>query len=454
MLARWIRDRLGSLPTLFALAFPFAIASAGAAIDLSRALKARQEVTRAIEGAALAAASLSNARDYKVVIEDYLRVNLANSSELSGLPEIKIVTNNTLNSRQIKITASTSIPSTFLHVFNIDDIPVHASVSAFESNQDIEISMVLDISSSMRGAKLTNLVRASNNFVDTVLKDDRADYTSINLVPFGGTVNIGDDLFDEFAVSTLSGVLDPSAGQYGIGEALRRGKFRFSDGETCVEHPSADFDDDAVLPAKGRPQVPDVWKWNKNNPWCPPDKSAAIFNSNNATTLRNRITEMVLSDGTGMDIGALWGYKALSPKWRGKFGGDFPSRPKDHNNETIKVMVIMTDGNITAQYRPVDWSTYTTKNGNQQTPIKRGNTSNAITKDTAIGQFKQICSLSKDEKIVIYTVGFRISKGGLADRLLTDCASDVSKYFFVESMDIETAFASIAASINALRISG
>ena len=50
------------------------------------------------------------------------------------------------------------------------------------------------------------------------------------------------------------------------------------------------------------------------------------------------------------------------------------------------------------------------------------------------------------------TIGFQITDGSAADLLLEDCASSLSQYYFVETIDLEAAFQGIAASISKLRV--
>ncbi len=181
---------------------------------------------------------------------------------------------------------------------------------------------------------------------------------------------------------------------------------------------------------------------------------------------------MVLSDGTGMDIGAMWGLKSLSPSFRGELGGDFSERPLDFGaDESKKVMIVMTDGNITQQNRPEDpavgnvHSNRPTNNApntsafsnqgdraNMQTSRTRGSAGTTSTNNSGVGRFKKACEAAKAEDITIFTIGFQISSGSLADRILEECATTPSTYYHVEGLDLTATFQTIAAQVNALRI--
>jgi len=333
--------------------------------------------------------------------------------------------------------------------------------------------MVLDISSSMHGQRLSNLKSAASDFVDQILTEKQKDLTSISLVPFGGTVNLG-PIFNDYVVDGSGVTYNPNQGQYNKGYAITSKKFRFSDGDNCIELRKEDFDLDSI-PSKSRSQIPHFWKWWNFNPWCPDAASAAMWNTNKADDLKTRIAGMTLSDGTGMDHGILWGAKALSPSFKGKLGGDFPQRPNafnDPDEDVQKIMVLMTDGGITFQGRPKNPAknnVHTNRNSNndpstgipnqgnninQQTLLSRGKLSNSAGHNTAIGNFKAVCDDLEEKGVVIYTIGFQIKKNSLPENLLKYCATNPANYFLVESLDISKAFNAIAVSVQKLRVSG
>jgi len=458
------------------------ITLAGGAIEVLRLSDCNMRLQGALDSATLAAASLTNQRDIEDTVNEYVAANMPAGGACSNPTVTVNVATNALNLKTVSISASVQMDTPLLSLIGQNTTTVGTVSTSEESAQDIEISMVLDISSSMRGSKLTNLKSAATKFVETMLDGSKADYTSINLIPFGGTVNVGERMYNRYVANEATPWAAPWPVIYwGAGTRITSTPYVF-DAEVdpdfeeieyngknyvmpkgCLEHPSEDFDLNDI-PLNSRGQVPDFWKWNRNNPWCPPmDTTAAIFNSNDETDLKDRINEMQLSDGTGMDIGAMWGAKALSPALRGDLGGDFPDRPADFDDpQTVKYAIFMTDGEITRQFRPNDPMLRSVHNPpnqrnsrNQQTVTTTGSFgSSPNTANNSIAYFKRMCEDLKDENVQIFTIGFRIRQGSTADRLLEYCASRSTMYYFVEGLDIEEAFDSIAASINALRIKG
>ncbi len=462
----------GNIALLTALTIVPAVGLLGGAVDIVRYTEASAELRNALDGAALAAASLTNKHDLPTTVSEYLKANVRNKdlrdNVVINVPDSTV----SLNKKQVTITASYEVDFYFLALIGVSGMTVSAQTTAVQSSTNVELAMVLDISSSMRGSKLTSLKSAAEDFVDQILNDKNIDLTSVSLVPFGGTVNI-QELFDEFAVPEASATVDPNSATYSKGTNVPNLLFRFTGADRCIEYRHDDFDS-GMLPTYQRAQVPHFWKWNNFNPWCPQDQSAVLLNTNDKEALKTRISGMLLSDGTGMDVGAMWGAKALAPEWSGRLGGDFPSRPAAYDDETLKILVIMTDGEITPQYRPKDFSKLNThkknivnkdpltshkgngggKNKNQQTILSKGSSNSSSSSSTAVGHFRKVCDDLEGNGVVVYSIGFKIKPNGTADKLLSECASSDSNYFFVEDLNIQAAFNTIAASVNALRISG
>lgn len=460
-LAQLRRDESGNVAILTALcAVPLIVAACGS-VDVLRMTSTQERLQIMLDSATLAAASLTQSGDMEDVVDEYLEANLPVGAAWDTLSYTTNVLDESESSRELEITASVTLKTPFLSLIGFEQQTVRAKSVAVQSQTDIEISMVLDISSSMKGAKVADLRGASKGFVDLMLDGDLVEHTSINLIPFGGTVNLGVDLFDKLAVpeASDSSNIDPSDASYALGYGVPYSVYRFTHGNTCVELTDNDYDL-LDMPLKSRPQVPNFTRYDAKNDWCPRSDTEAMFNSNSASDLKDRIDELTLSDGTGMDIGTLWGAKALSPNWRGVLGGDFAERPYDFDEDGImKVAIIMTDGEITNQTRPVSPTSeekpHIQQTGLHQETVRKGNVDvDPTTAHNATAYFKRMCDLMKDNGVLVYTIGYKISSGSSAEDRLLYCASTPSNYYLVEDFDLGSAFNGIAASINSLRISG
>lgn len=474
LLSRFWRADRGNIVMIFALTLLPILAVVGTAIDLSRLQSAKVQMSSLLDQAVLASANLSSTEDPEDLIGDWVESQVTTFGLSPEDLTLNVTSNISFNSREVSAVATVEVPTLMMYIFNKPSTTLRVQSKAVQSITNIEVAMVLDISSSMRGNRLTSLKQASTDFVDIMLTPSTSATTSINIVPFGGTVNIGDSLYEKFSVrsSNPSTIVDPDEDDYDIGTAVETSAFLFSDGETCIEAIQDDYDTD-LLSSFSRAQVPDFWRWWNNHPWCPEDQSAVFLNSNDNSALKTHLNNMVLSDGTGMDIGTMWGLKTLSPSFRGELGGDFSERPLDFESEEVKkVMIVMTDGAITAQNRPEDpeignvhtnrpdnrapHSSAISNQGNRQnmqTTRTRGSATTSALNDSAVGRFKKACNAAKEEEIQVFTIGFQIRSGSLPDKILAECASGPLYYYHVEGLDLTSTFQSIAAQVNALRIS-
>ncbi|MEQ8255405.1 MAG: hypothetical protein RH980_05015, partial [Roseovarius confluentis] len=76
----------------------------------------------------------------------------------------------------------------------------------------------------------------------------------------------------------------------------------------------------------------------------------------------------------------------------------------------------------------------------------------SITGETKNRRMNEVCGAAKRAGSIIYTIGFEISEGGVAETALKGCASSNAHYYRVEGLDITDAFGSIAGNMQALRL--
>ena len=458
---RFRGDKRGSISVYTAVVLTTLTAFAGSsAVDFVRHANIETQLQNAVETGVLAAASLDNARATPEIIDDYLKANFKDENIRDGINVTILDNERTINARTIRVAARYDMPTSFLRLFGINILGANAEAEAVQSRTNVEIAMVLDVSSSMDGSKLTALQEAATDFVDSVSDDGNSSEVSISLVPYGGAVNVGDTIFNNYATRINSANENPSRSEYFIRRGVQDAGFRFTTGGNCLELEDSDFQGD-LIPDNTRGQIPLFYRYVVGNPWCPDEKSEAIFNSNDFDAIKDRINEFSLSDGTGNDHGTAWGLNALSPAWRGELGGDFASRPADFDDpSTLKVAIIMTDGGITQQFRPRDPAIIDTTNNNnndnsnRQTVYNRGNANHQIGQRTASAYFIEACQTFRDNNVAVFTIGFQLNENSDAAALLRSCASIPSNHLAVEGLDIGAAFQAIRSSLSTLRVSG
>ena len=456
------RNRDGNISIMFALLSVLLIALIGGAVDISNAYANKSKFQDLSDRVALAAAKGADVAEMKEIGEAFIEYYKEHDPDRFMLKSFTIEPTLVDGVKMVKVKLAAKPDTFFLHVIGMDMLPIKVTSSVSEERSDVEVSLVLDVSFSMTGNKITKLRSASNKFIDVMIGDENtSDTTSITIVPFGGNVNLGSSLANKFMPTLALADLDPDDRDYRDTvdtnvTALATGQYRFTNGMNCIETTSADHDTNMIAD-NSRSQLPRFVHRNSGLTICPEDASSVLFNSDNKTTLKNKIRDMVISHGTGMDVGALWGLKSLSPSFRGVIGGDFSDRPFDFRGKNQKVLVIMTDGNITGQGRPRKPNspkrlvTGASNPGNRPVYLA-GTAASTSSADDAVGRFKKVCEVAKANDIKVFTIGYNIVAGEIADQLLKECASVRSNYFFVETANIESAFESIAAKLTDLHI--
>ena len=126
----------------------------GASVDFSRQLSAESDLQYAIDSAVLNAANLLQDADPATAIPEYVEANLKATHLNSAAITYDINVTEAAFSRTVSVTARAMIDTTLLGIIGISELDVVASSSAGQSFKFTEVSLVLDISSSMEGCLL------------------------------------------------------------------------------------------------------------------------------------------------------------------------------------------------------------------------------------------------------------------------------------------------------------
>ncbi|MGP6087479.1 pilus assembly protein TadG-related protein [Antarctobacter jejuensis] len=165
----------------------------GASVDLMRQEASRARLQTTLDRAVLAAADLDQMLVPQDVVNDYL-AKAGLDSFVNG-----VSVDMGLNERTVSADASSNLATLFLRMSGQDMLPANALATAEERIANVEISLVLDISGSMRyDGRMDNLKPAAKAFVQKVMSGSTESVTTLNLIPFAGQVNPGDIMFDYF----------------------------------------------------------------------------------------------------------------------------------------------------------------------------------------------------------------------------------------------------------------
>ncbi|MEP2533405.1 TadE/TadG family type IV pilus assembly protein [Shimia sp.] len=323
----------------------------GVGIDVMYSEMKRTRLQHTLDRAILAAADLDQTRDPQEVVEDYF--------EKAGMSDFlsTVVVTDGLNYRQVEASATTTHDTMFMRLVGVDTLTAPASGAAIERIGNIEISMVLDVSGSMNSnSRLANLKIAANDFVETMDENTEDGTLSISIVPYATQVSGPDELFAELNVSdehSYSNCIDFTASDFNeTGISTTEGFERTMHFDPWNEHDYRDND-----PSYPTGHSSD----NSGDPVCElQDNREMIVLQDDVTELQNFISAMWGGGNTSIDIGMKWGTALLDPDLQpavtemianGDIPDSFEGRPYSHAEaESLKVIVLMTDGQNTSQY--------------------------------------------------------------------------------------------------------
>ncbi len=341
VLGRFMRREDGTITTFSLMIFILMVGVAGIAIDIMRYETQRVQLQYTLDRSVLAAASVTQPLNPVDVVENYF--------EISGLENYRLSVDveEGLNFRRVEAYAELEINTFFMHMFGVRVLTSPAEGAAEEVIQNIEVSLVLDISGSMGwGSKLTNMQTAARDFVTEMLRSNASDngnLVSISIIPYNGMVNLGEPLESVF---TLSNEHSESSCVRFTAEQFTRTNVDIGEQIERIAH--WDFDDYF--------QYDDF-----DSPYCPTDNYGAILPFGHDEDVLHAFINNLQADGwTAIDLGMKMGVSLLDPTSRdrvnalvasGHVHADFEDRPSDYYDpESMKVVVVMTDGENTNQY--------------------------------------------------------------------------------------------------------
>ena len=395
-------DQRASVVVLLGIAIVPALGIVGLAADASRAYLVQSRLAQAVDSAALAggASILASYRDDD--INNFFEGNFPTGYMNSTLEPLSISAD-TVNGT-VEVVARAQVPTSFLKILTIDYMTVSARSVVNRAVRGMELAMVLDVTGSMSGSKIAALKTAGHSLLD-ILYGNNETITDfwVSIVPFAARVNIQPH---------SDWMVGPPSPWNGCGDT-RSGTNATDDTLPSVE----------LFPE----YTPTVTGWRPPDYGCP-DVSMLPLTAEKSV-VAGKIDDLVAFGNTRTDVGMVWGWRALSPDWRGLWPGD-PTLPLDYNEPLMdKVVIIMTDG--------------------ENTPWLTGD---PLTQSQTNDQLAQECTDMKALGITVYTITFQAPSS--LDPLFQACASDPSKHFISPTnQDLENVFIAIGTELSNLRIS-
>ncbi|MBN8543548.1 MAG: pilus assembly protein [Alphaproteobacteria bacterium] len=454
MRKQWWNNRAGAVMPLMAVSIIALVGMTGAAVDTGRAQLVQSKLSSALDAAGLAAGSNINTQDVQAEVQKYFDANFPDDYLGSEVTELVATVND--DNTVISLSAEAVVPVRIMQVMGFDTITVRATSEITRQTKGLEVVLVVDTTGSMCSpcTKIDALKDAAHDLIGILYgEEENPEDLYVGIVPFSQNVNVGNTRTawrDATHWATLN--------------------WRGVTWAGCVEERfnNRDVTDDPPSVEAFRAFFwPDVNSGNYANDWLTnggslrsgigyskgPNKHCTLNPlvpmTTNRTTLDNAITNLTTNGNTHVNVGAIWGWRMLSPRWRGLWGGDMDANalPLDYDTPLMnKAVIIMTDGeNVYGNTTRTSYG-YITDN-------RLGTTSTSVAPDRLDDRLAQVCESMKAQGILVYTVAFD-APGANIETLLENCATNPD-YFFNSptAADLSAAFNAIGDSLSNLRVS-
>jgi Flp pilus assembly protein TadG len=536
-LRRLLVEQRGAVAAILGLAIIPLFAVVGLAIDTGRGYMLRSKLSYAIDAAGLAG---GRAFETDLREEDIMMFFEANfppgymNSELA--PDNPIITINDVQNT-ITIEATATIPTYFMKIAGVPEMTVSARTVIQRELRGMELVLVMDNTGSMRGnGGMAAMKPAATDLID-ILYGDRETVPQfwVGVVPYAANVNIGpqhDNWLtgydpDDFAPTEWKGCVEardfPRDSNDDPPDVELWRPYRWATTLNQFANPWHDpgaGSFSATNPATWGPYIPGDNEWNPDGPesalrldndywqnWgtgpnlgCGPAITPLV--ASKATVLA-AIDEMAPwhRGGTMANLGLVWGWRVLSPRWRGWWDGDLPDElPLDYETPNMeKVVILLTDGNnewydwpgpdgatvpttassncgegsnvvplgglpgdnnakgtsssstcgvLRSTYPGGDYSAY-----GRLSEGRLGTTNKTTAKAVLDDRMLDMCQTMKAQGIIIYTMTFGPSPSTSTKTLYETCATEPDMYFDAPTgTALQQAFVQIADELSALRI--
>ena len=194
LLTKFSHDNRGNLAVIAAVSLLPMLIAVGAAIDYSRVYNTQAKMASALDSALLSAAkSLSSGAITDNQVQSHILAMLSANlgASFNGLNySITNYVNDTENGK-LSANLTVELPMAMMSLANIDSKTLNTSVEVTYGNQNVELTMMLDVTGSMYGSKISSLKNAAKDAIDILLPNQVANKKKmrIGLVPYSYSVN-------------------------------------------------------------------------------------------------------------------------------------------------------------------------------------------------------------------------------------------------------------------------
>ncbi len=480
--------RQGNIAMIYALSLIPIIAATGSAIDLSRGMVVKMRLGESLDAAALAVGGTLGLTQAQMTAkaQQYFDANYP-AGEIGQISNLSV----TMSGQVVTVSATAKVQTAFMGLFGVNYLTVDSSAEVTKDSHGLEVALVLDNTGSMaQSGKLAALKTSASTLIDAVWAGQTTPtYAKGSIVPFSFTVRV------DTATFLANNWVDKTGASSTAKLNFDNNKYAFAVWATmsnqswggCLEARPNGLEELDTAPAVGTPDT--LWV-----PFFYPDepdgaayggyshtylsdgvnstqdprlkRSAKYVGKNNAgpntgctmlqiqpltndsTTLKNQINQMVATGNTDVNLGVGWGWRTLSPTPPYTEGSQYG------DPYWTKAMVVLTDGTNTEPTTNT-WhkSDYTAFNYLIRNQLLNNSYSTAATEAELDRRTALVCENAKAAGIRIYTILLMENSTRAVD-LMRNCATSPDLYFNSPSAgQLQSVFDAIATDLSNLRVS-
>ena len=414
------KNERGAAVVFVAATLVVLVGAAGLAFDAGRGYMIKARLSQAVDSAALAGGrslTVGGGGDYAAQITKYFEANFPDGfmgAQVTG-PQISVNAAGTA----ITVQASAMVPTTLMKALDLDGMTISANATVNRTIKGLEVAMVLDNSGSMDNqGKMGDLKDATQILLDILYgPNETVEDLYVSLVPFTGRTNLAGQpaIHPSDPPMAKRVCLNERPEPYNTGEAPPGVEIEPGvPGDNVFYHYSGAY-------------APPGKKKDYRERVCP--KAAVLPLTQAKSTIETVVNSMKAEGCTRYDIGAAWGWRTLSPQYRGLWAGN-NALPLDYNDNLMdKAIIVMTDGD------------------NRPDCV-----ADPYTQAQTEALFEAICQQMKSAGVIVYTVTFKLEDPETNEKF-KNCASGEARYFKSPTTEeLESAFTSIANDLTTLRL--
>jgi Flp pilus assembly protein TadG len=214
---QFLESTSGNTAMIFGLVSVILLMAGGAGIDVARAVSMKTRLSSALDAAALAVGTqLDKTEDeLKVMAQQYFDANYPDGA-LGDTDPLEL----DQNGEKISLSVTGRVDTTLLRLININEFDLNVTNEVTRSANNIEVALVLDVTNSMSGQRLTDLKTAAKDMVDMIVQDVQTPYyTKMAIVPYNNAVNVSSTYADSVR-GAITGPKTLTAAQWQTGTVL------------------------------------------------------------------------------------------------------------------------------------------------------------------------------------------------------------------------------------------